>query len=165
MKFHSSSIKNAFVIPCLSIIITCCTGLNTKPCEEPNEIYDYRMNSITGSKIISENELRNDWKDFVESDTKCPTRIDYDLTNDGHKDFICMLKDSTGMPYLVAFNNYKTANISFQVIDGIADYGNHGIGNIIYLDEDTGGFYSYKLESSKAYIHWKDDKYLIEYDD
>ncbi|NEM98797.1 hypothetical protein [Pontibacter burrus] len=156
--------KKAFVIPCLSVLITCCTG-HTKLCEEPREVYEYRVTNITGSNIISENELRSDWKEFVERDTNCPTRIDYDLTNDGHKDFICMLKDSTGMPYLVAFNNYKTPNISFQVIDGVADYGNYGIGNIIYLNKDTGGFYSFKLESSKAYIYWKDNKYLIEYND
>jgi hypothetical protein len=156
--------KKSIINLVIILLMTNCSGQIEKVCKEPKEVNAYRIKNLPGSEIIEEKHLIKDWKSFTETDITCPTMLDYDFTNDGYKDFICMLKDKEGMHYLIAFNNYETANISYQIIEGVADYGEHGIGNIIYQDSnDVGKFYSYKMESSIALIFWRNGKYEVDY--
>ncbi|MFD0976779.1 hypothetical protein [Salinimicrobium gaetbulicola] len=94
----------------------------------------------------------------------CYSFIENDFTNDGKNDFVCIMKDKeNGIFQLVAFNNYKSEP-KFIVIDGAADYGEYGIGNILYYSNNE-GFVSNKLGSGVARITWKNHSYQINYSD
>ena len=94
----------------------------------------------------------------------CYSFIENDFTNDGENDFVCIMKDKeNGIFQLVAFNNYKSEP-KFIVIDGVADYGEYGIGNILYYSNND-GFVSNKLGSGAALITWKNHSYQINYSD
>ncbi|MDR2207118.1 MAG: hypothetical protein LBE36_13300 [Flavobacteriaceae bacterium] len=181
---------NKLVFLIVIIFLISCNSQHKENCIVPRVVVTYIENNLPDSKIIRDNELMPNWKNFIspKMDVACPTMLDYDFTNDGYKDFICMLtiKDNTGdFPYLVAFNNYETSKINHIIIEGIADYGKeYGYGNIIYLAEkgahyykddnidsdeliylpkSMNAFYSIKMESSLALIFWNNGKYEIRY--
>ncbi|WP_417887953.1 hypothetical protein [Zunongwangia sp.] len=94
----------------------------------------------------------------------CYSFIENDFTNDGENDFVCIMKDKENEIFqLVAFNNYQSEP-KFIVIDGVADYGEYGIGNILYYSNND-GFISNKLGSGTAQITWKNNSYQVKYSD
>ncbi len=94
----------------------------------------------------------------------CYSFIENDFTNDDESDFICIMKNTERGYYLVAFNNYQK-KLNFIEIKEATDYAEYGLGDIIYFDSISEGFFSKKLESSTAHIVWKNNAYKIMYND
>lgn len=141
-----------------------CKEKKVSNCTPPLQVLEYINKRMPSMKIIKERELSKGWNTFLNHTVACPTMIDYDFTGDGTPDYICMVRDIDGFPYVVAFNNYSLESITFKKVAGLADYGEHGIGNVLYRDQQKNGFYLYKIESSNAFIHWVDGTYKIEYE-
>ena len=150
--------------------------------ETSNKLTNEEINKINNECTIPEqiqmlgDELKN-WSFIKETDLSiytsdygpfpkrnCYSFIEDDFTNDGENDFVCIMQDKVnGVFQLVAFNNYKT-DPKFIIIDGVADYGEYGIGNIIYHSNND-GFISNKLGSGTARITWENQSYQVKYSD
>lgn len=136
-----------------------------RECSIPEKIRSLAKN-LKDWSFIEETDLSIYFSDEsnVYPKRDCYSFIENDFTNDDESDFICIMKNVDKSYSLVAFNNYET-KLKFIEIKKATDYGEYGIGDILYYDSIGEGFFSIKLESSTAHIVWKNNAYEIKYND
>lgn len=157
-----------FIQLCFLTFFTSCNQMKPKTelvneCKIPIEVTNFINKEYPRWSLIVNDSLTAIKEKYEKYSNGCYSILNFDFTNDGALDLICMMRDVDSIPNLVAINNYESGDINKIIIAELPDYGSYGIGSVIYRDSIGEFFYLKNLESSLAKITWNKDKYMLDY--